>query len=464
MANNIQIGADTSGFVAGINRAQASLRGLGATIQTMQQTSGSTFLDNIIGANPGLAVLKFALDAIIFSAKQFYEALQFGGKLVDLSRQTGVAVDKLMELQLAFEQIGMTGNDVQPVLAKLQRSISEAASCSIEAAQKFKMIGISIDEIKGLSADEQFLKVGDAINKIENPAQRAAMAMQLFEENGTKLLAIFAAGGLEDVRAALGTQSALLVENAGVFKRAANVLDTASVKIRGLFVGVAAEIVPQIMSAVDALNGIDLAPIGQAFGNVIAFWINYFQNFGTTGDLIYNTLKLAFLNAVNFLGEELRVQLAVSAASIKNIFKSTSEQVKAMEIAANEARAQSPTVDTTETEARVQAASDAIEASKQATAAAARDKYPTPGAGESGAGYIQKTFSNAMEPMITSSASKVGAFGGAIWGGDDAVVVQREQLAVQQRIANSIDSFLRSAAGAATNGFLGDVTPQLGVI
>jgi hypothetical protein len=369
-----------------------------------------------------------------------------------------------MELQLAFEQIGMTGNDVQPVLAKLQRTISEAASGSIDAAQKFKTIGISIEEIKGLSADEQFLRVGEAINKIENPAQRAAMAMQLFEESGTKLLAIFAAGGLEDVRAALGTQSALLAENAGVFKRASNVLDSATVKVRGLFVGFAAEVVPQIMSAVDALLGIDLAPIGQALAKPITFWINYFRDFGTTGDLIYNTLKLAFLNAVNFLGEELRVQIAVSVASMKNIFAPAKKQFEAMENAANEARAKSPTVDTTETEARVQAAMDTIEASKQATAAAAREKYPTPGAGDSGAGYIPKVITNAMEPMITASGNKVGALGGAVWGGDDSVNVQREQLAVQQQIAASIQAFLRMAGGQENNSFMGGVTPQLGAI
>ena len=445
MANNIQIGADTSGFVSGIARAQASMAGLGSIMQRVLGTAG-------------------VMGTIGMMVRQFYSALEAGGALVDLSGQTGVAIDRLMELQLAFEQAGMSANDVQPVLAKLQRNIAEAASGSIEAAKKFALMGISIEEIQGLSADEQLARVGDAISKIQNPTQRAAIAMEVFGKSGAKLLALFAAGGMEDVRKALGNQAALMLENAGIFDRASDVLGTAGTKIQGLFVGMASEVMPQIMGAVDALNGIDLSGIGQAFGNAVAFWINYFQNFGTTGDLIYNTLKLAFLNAVNFLGEELRVQLAVSAASIKNIFKSTSEQVKAMEIAANEARAQSPTVDTTETEARIQAASDAIEASKQATAAAAREKYGTPAAGESGAAYIPKAISSAMEPMITSSGAKVGALGGAIWGGDDAVVVQREQLAVQQRIANSIDSFLRSAAGTATNGFIGDVTPQLGVI
>jgi hypothetical protein len=444
MANNIQIGADTSGFVSGIARAQASMAGLGSIMQRVLGTAG-------------------VMGTIGMMVRQFYSALEAGGALVDLSGQTGVAVDKLMELQLAFEQAGMSANDVQPVLAKLQRNIAEAATGSIEAATKFALMGISIEEIQGLSADEQLAKVGNAISKIENPTQRAAMAMEVFGKSGAKLLALFAAGGMEDVRKALGNQAALMLENAGIFDRASDVLGTAGTKIQGLFVGMASEVMPQIMGAVDALNGIDLSNIGQAFGNAIAFWINYFQNFGTTGDLIYNTLKLAFLNAVNFLGEELRVQLAVSAASIKNIFKSTSEQVKAMEIAANEARAQGPTVDTTETEARVQAASDAIEASKQATAAAAREKYGTPMPEDSGAGYIPKVISNAMEPMITSSAAKVGALGGAMWGGDMGLSIQREQLSVQQRIANSIDAFLKSAS-PANNPMLGDLTPAFGVI
>lgn len=402
MANTIQIGADTSGFVSGINRAQGSMAGLGSMIQ------------RVVGGAAVFATLTAA-------ARGFYSALEAGGALVDLSGQTGVAIDKLMVLQMAFDQAGMSAGDVQPVLAKLQKNIAEAASGSAEAAAKFARMGIEIADIQGLSADEQLAKVGEAISKIENPAQRAAMAMEVFGKSGAKLLSVFSAGGLEDVQANLGNQANLMLQNAGIFDRASDVLGTAGSKIQGLFVGVASEVMPQIMGVIDALNGIDLSPIGQAFGDAISFWINYFENFGATGDLIYNTMKLAFQSAINFLAEEIKVLMAQTAASVKNVFKGESAQKAAIEKAGIEARTGAPIFDTTETEAKIEAATGAIEAGKQKTAAEARKKYASPEPGESGAGYIPKPISSGKGNMLPdiSSLQKVGGGSSLLSGGQD---------------------------------------------
>jgi hypothetical protein len=444
MANTIQIGADTSGFVSGINRAQSAMSGLGSMIQ------------NVVG---GAAVFS----ALAAAARGFYGAIQAGDDLVDLNAQTGVAIDKLMELQLAFDLNGMKAEQVQPVLAKLQKSISEAASGSVEAAAKFAQMGLKISDLQGLTADEQLAKVGQAISKIENPAQRSAMAMEIFGKQGAKLLAVFSAGGMDKVRELLGTQAALMLENAGIFGQASDLLSVAGNKLQGFFVGVASEVVPQLMGVIEAAAKIDLSPIGQAFGGAISFWINYFDNFGSTGELIYNTMKLAFQGAVNFLAEEIKVLMAQTAASVKNVFKGQAAQKAAIQQAEIEARASAPVFDTTETEAKIQGAMDAINASKEATAKAARAANPTPGAADTSGAYIPKIGKEGPAPMIATSMAKVGALGGAVWGADQAVNVLRDQLAVQQRIANSIDRFLQ-AAKPENNPYLGGVTPQLGVI
>jgi hypothetical protein len=422
MANNIQIGADTSGFVAGINRARAAMAGLGNVVQ------------QVIGGVSVMGTLSLA-------AREFYKALDYGGNLADASAQTGVAVDKLMELQFAFELAGMQADNVQPALAKLQRSIAEAASGSIEAAQKFALMGVNIADIQGLSADEQLKKVGAAINAIENPTQRAAMAMEVFGKSGGKLLTLFSDFGMEGVQTALGKQSAVMLENSGVFARTADAMNIAGVKIRGFFVGLAANTAPQMIQLVDRLEKLDLTSAGMSLGNGLAVSFELLDRYLQKLDAFYSKTKELLPKGT---GQDIASNIAGMAGFgfIGNIVKTI--------------RAVAPSEGTS--------VFDQVLADIEAKRAETRKNLPPPELGDSGAGYIQKSVSNAMEPMITSSAAKVGAFGGAIWGGDDAVVVQREQLAVQQRIANSIDSFLRSAAGGATNGFIGDVTPQLGVI
>ena len=432
MANTIQIGADTSGFVSGVNRARTAMAGLGEVIQG--STQGNVFAAIAQGV-PVLGALAAVFAFVAGAAKGMYSAMEAGGALSDLEDQTGVAIDTLMQLQLAFEQCGMSASDVQPVLSKLQKQITEAATGSAEAIDKFSRMGIAISDIQGLSADEQLAKVGDAISKIENPAQRAAMAIEIFGRSGAKMLSVFASGGLADAQKNLGQQARLMAENASIFDRVTDVLGTTGKKIQGLFVGMASEIIPEFMGLVEAFNGLDLSFIGQAFGNAISFWINYFKNFGTEGELIYNTMKLAFMGAINYLDEELRVLLAGAAASFKNVFKGQAAQEKAIKEAEIVARAKGPLLDTTETEAKIQADTDKIEASKAETKAQALEGTKKKEKPDSGLGFISKMssgFSGGMPDI--SSLQKVGGGSALLSGGQDnppayqSVRIQEEML------------------------------------
>lgn len=425
MANTIQIGADTSGFVSGINRAQGSMAGLGSMIQ------------RVVG---GAAVF----GALTAAAKGFYSAMEAGGALVDLSGQTGVAIDKLMVLQMAFDQAGMSAGDVQPVLAKLQKNVAEAASGSAEAALKFAQMGVQIEEIQGLSADEQLAKVGEAISNIQNPAQRSAMAMEVFGKSGAKLLSVFAAGGMADVEENLGAQAKLMLENAGVFDRASDVLGTAGSKVRGLFVGMAAQVMPQFTGLIDELNKIDLTQIGESLGDGIAVAL----------ELLERTLK-AMEPAVKASEKLSQTQGTYGGQAFMGMggmgMGGGGTALSAAAAAAEEPQPKTSIFD--------QIRQD-IEKKREE----ARKKYATPGAADTGAGYIPKAGgAGGSAAMIATSGAKVGALGGAVWGMDQGLGVQREQLSVQVRIANSIDAFLK-AAQPTQNQFLGGVTPQLGMI
>jgi len=319
MANTIQISADTSGFVQAVGRAENSMRGLSRNIQAA--TSPGMF-DGLTGSFGKLLGGVGIMATLTAAAQKFYAAMEAGGSLVDLSAQTGLAVDKLMVLQLAFEQAGMSAGDVQPVIGKLQKSVAEAATGNADAAAKFRTMGLSIQSLQGLSADEQLTAVGDAIGKIENPAQRSAMAMEIFGKSGAKLLSVFSAGGLEDVQTNIGNQAQLMVQNAGIFDRATDVLNTAGSKIQGFFVGMASEIMPPLMGVVDAVNGIDLSGIGEAFGSAIASAIVLLQNFDEVGGIILDSITLAFKTATNFYYDQMTTNIFKLGSFIKDSFAS----------------------------------------------------------------------------------------------------------------------------------------------
>jgi hypothetical protein len=399
-------------------------RGIQGAMQSIQRLAG--------GAS--------VLGAATVAAQQFYKALDFGGQLADTSAQTGVAVDKLMELQFAFELAGMQANDVQPAISRLQRNIAEAATGSLQAAQKFATMGVAIGDIQGLSADEQLMRVGNAINKIENPTQRAAMAMEIFGKSGGKLLTFFSDMGMEGVQNALGKQSQIMLENAGVFARTADAMNIAGVKVRGFFVGLASTTAPQLVELVDKLEKLDLTHVGESLGDGIAI----------TLELIDRTF-----GKIMRMGEQAgKTQSTYGAQAFMGMGgMGMGGGGTSLSAATEKAAAEQPKT------SFFAGIMEDIEKKR----VEARKKYATPEPGDTGAGYIPKPLSTAMEPMIATSGAKVGALGGAIWGGDNMANVQREQLSVQQKIANSIDAFLQSAM-QTSNSYIGDTTPQLGVI
>jgi hypothetical protein len=374
------------------------------------------------------------------AARQFVDAIEMGDALVDLNAQTGVAIDKLMELQMAFDLNGMKAEQVQPVLSKMQLMIADAGSGSSEAAAKFAMMGMSIADIQGLNADEQLMEIGKAIKEIQNPAQRSAMAMEIFGKQGAKLLSVFAAGGMEEVRKVLGNQSAILLENAGIFGKASDILGLTGSKVRGFFVGIASEIVPQLMKVLEKSAKLDFSKVGQGVGKEINMFVAAAQEvyvwMAKLADLIVSAFSKAaqiLLAPALFLGKVLGGDRGPSG-----------QQEGAPE-----------TKDTYLSRAMAQ-----IEEEQKK----ARADNKTPGAADTGAGYIPKAGGGGgPAAMIATSGAKVGALGGAVWGGEESINVQRDQLAVQQRIANSIDAFLK-AATPDSNPYIGSVMPQLGVI
>lgn len=374
------------------------------------------------------------------AARQFVDAIEMGDALVDLNAQTGVAVDKLMELQMAFDLNGMKADQVQPVLSKMQRMIAEAASGSAEAAAKFAMMGISIADIQDLNADEQLLKIGKAIGEIQNPAQRSAMAMEIFGKQGAKLLSVFAAGGMVEVRKVLGNQAALLLENAGIFGKASDILGLAGSKVRGFFIGIASEIVPQLMEVLEKSEKLDFSKAGATAGKEL----NMFALAGKQIGIYLADITSLLVRALSKAAEILFAPAMFLGKLLGGDRGPSGYQEGAPE-----------TKDTYIT----RGLADIEKQQKEA-----RKKNPTPGAADTGAGYIPKPgVGGGPAAMIATSGAKVGALGGAVWGGEQSINVQRDQLAVQQRIANSIDAFLK-AATPTSNPYIGSVIPQLGVI
>lgn len=226
-------------------------------------------------------------------------AADLGGKLSDLSARTGIAAGELAVLGRAFEDNGVSADKIGGVINKLQKSVYDFGQGSEKAAKPFQALGISFAEISSLSPAQQFELIQKKISEVQDPAERAALAMQLFGKSGGELLTLFADGGaITKAGEFLGTQAEILNRRSGTFDEISDILARAGSKLQGFTVGVLDAIADDLLPALQYFDQLDLAAMGQAFGEslkVAADWVyKIWQVFDRVGTLIGDVLGAAF--------------------------------------------------------------------------------------------------------------------------------------------------------------------------
>lgn len=277
---------DTSGFNRGIKSAENGMA-------KFKAAAGPAVLG---GVAAGFAAAAAAAAGLAVGIKG---ALDLAGALSDLSSRTGVAAGELRILQEAFARNGLSADKVGPSINKMQRAVVEAGDGTGPAAEAFKMLGISVDGLRGMDASSQFAAIGQAINSIPDPAGRAAAAMQIFGKSGGEMLTLFAnSGAMAEAARSVGDQADILTRNANLFDQASDILGSVATKMQGFFVGVADTLVPALMPLLEAADGIDLSGLGQDLGNAIAFGLTVITS-GNLGNILSAQLKLSGAQFVN---------------------------------------------------------------------------------------------------------------------------------------------------------------------
>lgn len=222
-------------------------------------------------------------------------AMDEGGRLLDLSNQTGLAVDELVILGQEAKNAGQDLGGVAGAVNKMQKAIASGS--------EDKLLGQLVGDVtafKQLNPVAQFQTVGKAIAGLKSPTDRTAAAMALFGKSGATLLSMFASQGFGDAAAQVGGQAKLLAQDAALFDDVSDKLHTAGIKLQGFFVGVADKVAPVLKPIVDDLAGLDGASIGQEIGDGLASGLQMLTD-GTLGDALGLTISIAVGKGINYL-------------------------------------------------------------------------------------------------------------------------------------------------------------------
>ncbi len=170
----LKLGVDTRDLDKG-------MKGLGAKIKQHQKAIGigMVAMGGAILAGGALAVKTFA---------------QMGDEVHKMSLRTGFATETLSRLKYAAEIGGATLGDVEKAVKKMSKTIADAGYGLETYVRVFREIGIEVEELDGLNPEEQFMKIAEAVAKVEDPSKRAAIAQDVFGRAGTKLLPMLSEG------------------------------------------------------------------------------------------------------------------------------------------------------------------------------------------------------------------------------------------------------------------------------
>ncbi len=190
----VEMGTDDSRFNKGLQSAQRRLNAFAASMAK-------------VGAGVG-AVGTSIVAPIVGAAFQFQAT---GDELAKMSQRTGVSVEALSELRHAAGQSDLAFEDLGKSVTIMQQLLDGALSGNQANIDKLAKLGLTAEQLGSMTPDQQLEAFADRLAAIDDPAERAARAIEMFGEDGRKMLPMLAGGaeGIQDLRAearALGLQ------------------------------------------------------------------------------------------------------------------------------------------------------------------------------------------------------------------------------------------------------------------
>jgi hypothetical protein len=177
---------EVSGNVARISEDMDKIR---STVQTnLERIDGfveatKTALSALgAGALVGLGFeeLRGKIDAVIESS----------AGLVNVAAKTGATVEGFSALAEVAKVAGVGSDALAGGLVKLDKSLAALEAGTPKTVQAFAALGLSAKDFVGLSADEAFQKVAEAMAKFQDGTEKTAAAVAIFGRAGAELIPV----------------------------------------------------------------------------------------------------------------------------------------------------------------------------------------------------------------------------------------------------------------------------------
>ena len=167
-----------------VDNATSKINAFGKTVSDLQtKIRPIATVAAAVFASVSALVIKSAMD---FAA--------MGEQFDKWNLSSGMSVQSLAALKTKTDELGMSMDTVTQGVKFMQKNLEAMGANSKLAAEDLKPLGLTLSDLKALKPEDQMMTIGNAIAKIQDPAQKTTLAMKIFGKSGTDLIPIFGDG------------------------------------------------------------------------------------------------------------------------------------------------------------------------------------------------------------------------------------------------------------------------------
>lgn len=178
---------------------------------------------------------------------------QFASQIDDIAKQSrvlGFTAAQLQELQFAASQAGVSASELETGFRRFSKSISEASTGLSTPMKAFEALGVSVTNADGSlrGTDEILNDVANGMSEMQNPADAARVAMDLFGRSGAGMVNMLS-GGSEKLDEMRGQFSELTIALTGPQAKAVEAANDRFDLLRRIFNSVGQQITSAVLPA-----------------------------------------------------------------------------------------------------------------------------------------------------------------------------------------------------------------------
>lgn len=186
---NVKFGGSTGDFQSAVDSVKSAISGIGGPI------------GEIMGSLSELAEAFAAAFAVEKIAEFVEKYAEMGASIDHMSHSLGMSAEDASTLTVAFDAMGLGGQRAQMAMMRLDRNIVQAQqNASGPAAQAFRALGISMEQVKNSSPEQMLMLLADRFSTTQDGVNKTTAAMALLGRTGAQMIPFLDAGraGLEE--------------------------------------------------------------------------------------------------------------------------------------------------------------------------------------------------------------------------------------------------------------------------